>query len=86
MKTLRTSFRPAASPGSLADDLDRHPERADELREALGAAARRQRRRSDSLRRHRPEERDVGESGSRLPDRPQRARDLRLGAAVLRSA
>ena len=45
MNTLRRSFRPAASPGSVADHLDRHPERPDELGEALGAVARRERRR-----------------------------------------
>ena len=68
-----------------ADDLDRHPERANELGEPLGTVTRRERRRPDAVRGHRPEERHVREPapvGSTTAATPR----LSAGAVVLRSA
>ena len=44
MKTDRTSFSVAASPASLRDDLDRHAERAEQIRERACAVSGNERR------------------------------------------
>ena len=68
MKTERSSFSVAASPGSLGDDLDRHPERAERVGEGLGAGPGGERRRAEAARGHRAEQRHVGEAGARVAD------------------
>ena len=61
MNTLRTSFSPAASPGSAPTTSTGIPSGPHELGEALGTVARRERRSPDAPRGHGPEERHVGE-------------------------
>ena len=61
MKTLRSSFKPAASPGRGPDHFDGHPERPEELGEAFGARSRRQRRRRQTEARDDADQSDVGE-------------------------
>ena len=69
MKTLRSSFRPAASPGRGTDHVDRHSERPEELGEALGAGAGGERRRREAASRDDADQGDVRERARAAPPR-----------------
>ena len=66
MNTDRSSFIWAASPASLRDDLDRHPQRAEQLRE--GASALPDASVGVPIPSDGPEQRDIGEAGAGAVD------------------
>ena len=85
MKTERSSFSAAASPGAVGDDLDRHPQRPERVGKGARAGSGGERRGAEAARGHGPEQRHVGEARA-CPSTSAASSRLSSGAAVFRSA